>query len=55
MNTSDFYTNHLVLQLKEQYRNRIEFLQSKITSQQNEIDQLKEQIKLITAEKMYEC
>ena len=52
---ANFYTNHLALQLKEQYRDRIDFLQSKITNQQTEINQLKEQIKLITVEKMYEC
>ncbi len=54
MNT-DFYTNHLALRLQEQYRDRIDFLQSKINDQQTEIDQLKEQIRLITLEKIYEC
>jgi hypothetical protein len=52
---TDFDSSRLVFQLKQQYRDRIDFLQSQITRQQGEINQLKEQIALITKEKDYDC
>jgi hypothetical protein len=52
---TDFDNNRLAFQLKQQYRDRIDFLQSQITRQQGEINQLKEQIVLITKEKDYDC
>jgi cysteinyl-tRNA synthetase len=52
---TDFDSNRLVFQLKQQYRDRIDFLQSQINRQQSEINQLKEQIALITKEKDYDC
>ena len=52
---TDFDSDHLIFKLKQQYRDRIDFLQSQITRQQGEINQLKEQIKLITKEKDYDC
>jgi chromosome segregation ATPase len=52
---ANFYNNHLALQLKEQHRNRIDFLQSKIANQQHEINQLNEQIKRMSQEKKYDC
>ena len=52
---TDFDNNRLAFQLKQQYRDRIDFLQSQINRQQSEINQLKEQIALITKEKDYDC
>jgi cell division protein FtsL len=45
----------MINQLKIQYQGRITELQKKITSQQQEILQLEEQIKLLSSEKYYDC
>lgn len=46
--------NPLTIQLKQQYKDRIDFLQTQIIQQKNEIDQLKNQIKIITEGKLYD-
>lgn len=46
--------NPLTNQLKQQYKDRIDFLQTQIIQQKNEIDQLKNQIKIITEGKLYD-
>ncbi len=47
--------NRLAFDLKQQYQDRIEDLQQKITEQQKEILKLQEQIKLLSYEKYYDC
>jgi uncharacterized coiled-coil protein SlyX len=47
--------NRLAFDLKQQYRDRIEDLQQKITEQQKEILKLQEQIKLLSHDKYYDC
>lgn len=46
--------NPLTNQLKQQYKDRIDFLQTRIIQQKNEIDQLKNQIKIIAEGKIYD-
>ncbi len=41
--------------LKEQYQERINHLQQKITEQQHEILRLQEQIKYISKDRFYDC
>jgi uncharacterized coiled-coil protein SlyX len=47
--------NRLAFDLKQQYQDRIEDLQQKITEQQKEILKLQEQIKLLSYDKYYDC
>ena len=47
--------NRLAFDLKQQYQDRIEDLQQKITGQQKEILKLQEQIKLLSRDKYYDC
>ena len=49
------HTNYMLGQLKFQYQERIIQLQRKIAEQNKEIDQLQEQIELLTATKEYDC
>jgi len=49
------HTNKMVFDLKQQYLERIEQLQKKITEQQHEISQLQEQIKYMSNVKEYDC
>jgi len=48
-------TNHMLSQLKQFYSDRIDFLKSEITKKQEEINQLKDQIDLISKGKIYDC
>jgi len=47
--------NRLEFTLKQQYQERISFLQQKITEQQHEILCLQEQIKYMSRDKFYDC
>jgi uncharacterized coiled-coil protein SlyX len=47
--------NRLEFDLKEQYQERINHLQQKITEQQHEILRLQEQIKYISKDRFYDC
>ena len=47
--------NRLEFDLKEQYQERINHLQQKITEQQHEILRLQEQIKYISKDGFYDC
>jgi len=47
--------NRLAFDLKQQYQDRIEDLQQKITEQQKEILKLQEQIKMLSYDKYYDC
>jgi hypothetical protein len=49
------HTNKILFDLKIHHQNRISQLQDEITSQQKEILQLREEIKLLTQEKFYDC
>ena len=51
----DTSLNRLEFNLKQQYQERITFLQQKITEQQHEILRLKEQIKYMSKDKFYDC
>ena len=53
INTSSL--NRLEFSLKEQYQERISYLQSKISEQQIEIIKLQEQIKYMSKDKFYDC
>lgn len=55
MTTNSTHLNHLVKNLKDQYSFQIDYLNSKIQKQQNEIAQLNELISLLSAEKNYDC
>ena len=48
-------TNILAFQLKQQYRERIEYLQKQIIRQQTEIIELQNIIKQLTEGKEYDC
>ena len=47
--------NRLDFELKQQYQDRIYYLQQKITEQQHEILQLQEQIKYMSKDRFYDC
>jgi uncharacterized coiled-coil protein SlyX len=47
--------NRLEFNLKQQYQERISYLQNKITEQQHEILQLQEQIKYMSKDRYYDC
>jgi cell division protein FtsL len=49
------HTNQMIGQIKFQYQERIIQLQNKISEQNKEIDQLQEQIKLLSTLKEYDC
>jgi cell division protein FtsL len=49
------HANSMISTLKFQYQQRIVQLQNKISEQNKEIDQLQEQIKLISQVKEYDC
>jgi uncharacterized coiled-coil protein SlyX len=51
----DTSMNRLEFNLKQQYQERIAFLQQKITDQQREIIQLQEQIKYMSKDRFYDC
>jgi len=48
-------TNILAFQLKQQYRERIDYLQKQIIRQQTEIIELQNIIKQLTEGKEYDC
>ena len=52
---SEYNPNNMVFQLKQQYRERIEYLQGRIISQQKEIIELQNIIKQLTEGKEYDC
>lgn len=45
----------MVFDLNKQYQDRIEYLQNKISEQQDEISQLKTLIELLSYSKEYDC
>jgi len=47
--------NRLEFILKQQYQEKISYLQNKITEQQHEILQLQEQIKYMSKDRYYDC
>ena len=47
--------NRLEFNLKEQYQERIAYLQNKISEQQSEIIKLQDQIKYMSKDKFYDC
>ena len=47
--------NRLEFNLKQQYQERISYLQEKITEQQHEILRLQEQIKYMSKDRFYDC
>lgn len=49
------HTNKMISELKMLYQDRIDYLQDKIADQQKEIENLQEQIKLLTYQKEYDC
>jgi uncharacterized coiled-coil protein SlyX len=49
------HTNKMVFDLKMQYQERIEQLQSKIAEQEHEISQLQKQIEYMSRDKFYDC
>ncbi len=49
------HSNKMINELKFQYQQRIVQLQNKISEQNKEINQLQEQIKLISQVKEYDC
>ena len=49
------HTNKMIGELKDQYQERISYLQQKISEQQQEILQLQEQIKYMLKDKFYDC
>ena len=51
----DTSLNRLEFNLKQQYQDRITYLQNKITEQQHEILQLQEQIKYMSRDRFYDC
>ena len=51
----DTSLNRLEFNLKQQYQDRITYLQNKITEQQHEILQLQEQIKYLSNDRFYDC
>jgi uncharacterized coiled-coil protein SlyX len=51
----DTSLNRLEFNLKQQYQERINYLQQKITEQQHEILKLQEQIKYTSNDKFYDC
>jgi uncharacterized coiled-coil protein SlyX len=51
----DTSLNLLEFNLKEQYQDRINYLQQKITEQQHEILRLQEQIKYMSKDRFYDC
>jgi hypothetical protein len=42
------HTNHLLMELKKQYQNQIEYLHAKIKEQEHEITMLQNMLALIT-------
>ena len=51
----DTSLNRLEFNLKEQYQERIAYLQNKISEQQSEIIKLQEQIKYMSRDRFYDC
>jgi len=51
----DTSLNRLEFNLKQQYQDRITYLQNKITEQQREIIKLQEQIKYMSRDRFYDC
>lgn len=51
----DTSLNRLEFNLKEQYQERINYLQRKIEEQQYEILKLQDQIKYMSKDKFYDC
>jgi len=51
----DTSLNRLEFNLKEQYQERIAYLQNKISEQQSEIIKLQDQIKYMSKDKFYDC
>ena len=49
------HTNKMVADLKIQYQERIEQLQSKIADQEHEISQLQKQIEYMSRDRLYDC
>jgi len=47
--------NRFAFDLKQQYQDRITFLQKKIEDQQHEISRLQEQIEYMSKDKFYDC
>jgi hypothetical protein len=52
---SEYNPNSMARQLKQQYRERIEYLQEQIINQQKEIIELQNIIKQLTEGKEYDC
>jgi len=48
-------TDAMVFHLKREHANRVDYLREQILSQKKEIDFLKNQIKLLTEGKTYDC
>jgi hypothetical protein len=51
----DTSLNRIEFNLKQQYQERITYLQQKITEQQSEILKLQEQIKYMSKDRFYDC
>lgn len=51
----DTSLNRLEFNLKQQYQDRIAYLQNKISEQQSEIIKLQEQIKYMSKDRFYDC
>lgn len=49
------YTDKMLFELKEQYREKINRLQNKIQEQEEEIAKLKTLISLLSIEREYDC
>ena len=49
------HANKMVFDLKKQYQERIEQLQSKIADQEHEISQLQKQIEYMPRDRFYDC
>ena len=47
--------NRLAFDLKQQYQERIDYLQQKISEQRHEISQLQKQIEYMSRDKFYDC
>lgn len=48
------HTNQMLMDLKQQYRDRIDYLEKQIQNQSKEIDQLHEMINLLSTPKEYD-
>ena len=49
------HTNKMLFDLKEQYQERIDYLEKKIKEQEQEISQLQKQIEYLSRDKFYDC